>query len=147
MRALKVKVSKTSLLTVQRSSQWDRRMVYILVANKTYKYPSGRRSRIIYIGTTGKGAGRPATSAVEKASDAFGELRGVKKIEVHLATCRGRKRMKTWLHLESALLATFTGLHFKLPIYNKRKGSVDYMEDIRFFRQKPLQKLVLQFEE
>src|ERR1700678_2946248 len=63
MRALKVKCSKTPLLTVQRSSQWDRRMVYILVANTTYKYPSGRRSRIIYIGTTGKGAGRPATSA------------------------------------------------------------------------------------
>jgi len=146
MRALKVKCSKISLLTVQRSSQWDRRMVYILVANKTYKYPSGRRSRIIYIGTTGKGAGRPATSAVEKASEAFTELRGVKKIEVHLATCRGRKRMKTWEHLESALLATFTGLHFRLPIYNNRKGSIDYMEDIRFFRQKALKKLVLQFE-
>jgi len=40
MRALKVKLSKSSLLTVQRSSQWDKRMVYILVANKTYKYPS-----------------------------------------------------------------------------------------------------------
>ena len=84
---------------------------------------------------------------MEKASDAFSELRGVKRIEVHLATCRGRRRMKTWEHLESALLATFTGLHFRLPIYNKRKGSVDFMEDIRFFREKALKKLLLRFEE
>lgn len=120
-------------------------MVYILVANKSYKYPSGRRSRIVYIGTTGKGAQRPATSAVQKASEAFGELRGVKTIETHIATCRGRKRMKTWEHLESALLATFSALHYKLPTYNKRKGSMVFMEDVRLFRHKALQKLILQF--
>lgn len=120
-------------------------MVYLLVANKSYKYPSGRRSRIIYIGTTGNGAHRPATSAVDKASEAFGELRGLKRIEVHVATCRGRKRMRTWEHLESALIATFRALHFKLPIYNKKRGAVLYMEDIKFFRQKALQNLILQF--
>src|ERR1035438_5081383 len=92
MRTLRVKCSKDALLTVKRSRQLDRkRMVYILVANRPYKYPNGkRRSRIIYIGTTGKGAGRPATSAVNKASEAF-ELRGVKTIEVHIVTCGGRK--------------------------------------------------------
>ncbi len=51
-------------------------MVYILIANKSYKYDSGVRSHIIYIGTTGKGAHRPATSAVDKASEAFKDLRG-----------------------------------------------------------------------
>jgi hypothetical protein len=120
-------------------------MVYILVANKSYKYESGRRSRIIYIGTTGKGAVRPATSAVDKASQAFAELRGVRKIEVHIATCPGRKAMKTWRHLESALLATFRGLYWQLPTYNKKKGSVLYMEDISLFRPRALQKLILQF--
>ncbi len=122
-------------------------MVYILVANKSYKYPSGRRSRIIYIGTTGKGARRPATSAVDKASEAFSELRGVKRIDVHIATCRGRKRMKTWEQLESALLATFRELHFKLPTYNKKKGSVLHTDEIRMFRHKALKKVVLQFAE
>ncbi|HKV95356.1 MAG TPA: hypothetical protein VJW20_22615 [Candidatus Angelobacter sp.] len=120
-------------------------MVYILVANKTHKYDSGRRSRIIYIGTTGKGADRPAASAVDKASEAFGELHGVKKIEVHIVTCRGRKRVKTWEHLEAALLATFRALYFELPRYNKKKGSVTYVEEIELFRQKALQKLLLQF--
>jgi hypothetical protein len=107
MRSLKISCSKKSLLTVRRSSRWDKKMVYILLANRSYRYNSGRRSRIIYIGTTKKGARRPATSAVEKASEAFADLHGVKEIEVHIATCRGRKRMRTWEHLESGLLASF----------------------------------------
>jgi hypothetical protein len=77
-------------------------MVDILVANKAYKYPSGRRSQVIYIGTTGKGAERPAVSAVNKASEAF-ELRGVKTIEVYIVTSGARKAVKTWLHLEALL--------------------------------------------
>ncbi len=64
-----------------------------------FKYKSGERSHIVYIGTTGKGGRRPATSASEKASEAFYELRGVKEIRVHIATCKGRKRVKTWEHL------------------------------------------------
>src|SRR5690348_13237428 len=115
MRRLRVKCSEKPLLIVRRSGQWNKRMVYILSADKPQKYESGRRSRIVYIGTTGKSSRRPATSAVDKASDAFSELWGVKRIEVHIATCRGRKRMKTWEHLESALLATFRDLHYELP--------------------------------
>src|SRR5436309_3760037 len=124
MRSLNVGCTKHSVLTVQRSRRWKRRMVYLLIANKPYRYRSGRRSRIIYIGTTRKGAHRPATSAVDKANEAFGELRGVKEINVHIASCRGRKALRTWEHLESALLASFRELHWELPKYNKRKGSI-----------------------
>jgi hypothetical protein len=120
-------------------------MVYILAANKAYKYKSGKRSRIIYIGTTGKGARRPATSAVDKASEAFVELHGVREIKVFIASCRGRKAMRTWEHLESALLATFREIHWGLPKYNKRKGSVKYTEDIHLFRLAALQKLIGKF--
>ncbi len=120
-------------------------MVYILIANKSYKYDSGVRSHIIYIGTTGKGAHRPATSAVDKASEAFKDLRGVKEIRVHIASCQGRKAMRTWEHLESALLATFRHLHWELPKYNKRKGSFKRVGDIRHFRLKALEKLIRQF--
>jgi hypothetical protein len=120
-------------------------MVYILVANKAYKFKSGRRSRIIYIGTTGKGAQRPATSAVAKASHAFGELRGVKQIEVHIATCGRRRNVRTWQHLESALLATFISLHFELPRYNKKQGADHYPEDIKVFQPRALQKIIREF--
>jgi len=121
-------------------------MVYILLANKSYKYKSGRRSHIIYIGTTGKGAHGPAASAVDKASEAFSELHGVKEIKVHIASCQGRKAMKTWQHLESAL-ATFRSMHWELPKYNKRIGSVGDIDDIRIFRLKALQNLIRQFAE
>jgi len=147
MRSLNVRCTKDSLLTVKRSGRWKRRMVYLLIANKSYKYKSGRRSHVIYIGTTGKGAHRPATSAVDKASEAFSELRGVREIKVHIASCRGRKAMRTWEHLESALLATFRELHWELPKYNKRKGSVDHTEDIHLFRLRALQKLIRQFSD
>ena len=147
MRSLNVRCTKDSVLTVQRSRRWKRRMVYLLIANKSYKYKSGRRSHVIYIGTTGKGAHRPATSAVDKASEAFSDLRGVKEIRVHIATCRGRKAMRTWEHLESALLATFRELHWELPKYNKRKGSVNHTEDIRLFRLRALQKLIFRFSD
>jgi hypothetical protein len=97
-------------------------MVYILAIadNKSYKYRNGR-SRIIYIGTTKKGAGRPAASAVNKASQAFGKLRGVKTIEVHIATCRPRKRLETWKHLESSLIGAFWNQYHQLPKYNKMR--------------------------
>ena len=122
-------------------------MVYILVANKAFKYKSGRKSYIIYIGTTGRGGRRPATSAIEKAAEAFADLRGVNEISVHIASCKGRKAMKTWEHLEPALLATFRDLHYGLPRYNKRKGSIAHSEDISLFRVTALKKLILRFSQ
>ena len=119
-------------------------MVYFLVANKSYKYKSGKKSHVIYIGTTGKGIQRPATSAVDKASEAFSELRGVKEIKVHIAGCQARKAMRTWEYLESALLAVFRDTHYELPKYNKQKGNE---KDIRVFRRSALQKVIDQFGE
>jgi len=147
MRALSIRVTKDSLLTVRRSKRWKKRMVYILVANKPFKYDSGKRSHIIYIGTTGKGGNRPATSAIEKASEAFSELRGVNEIKVHIATSKSRKAVRTWEHLESALLATFRELHWELPKYNKKKGSIANTDDISLFRNRALRKMILQFSD
>jgi hypothetical protein len=116
-------------------------MVYSLLANKPYKYENGR-SRIIYIGTTGKGAGRPAASAVDKASEAFANLHGVKRIEVHIVTCNRRQRTRTWEELESALLHTFRNLYFELPRYNKQRGS-----ESRFFKRSALENSIQKFSE
>lgn len=118
MRQLKVRSSKTALLTLTRSRQWTDKMVYILAANKSHKYENGR-SRILYIGTTKKGGNRPAASAVNKASEAFYKLRGVRTIDVHIVTCAPRRAMQTWKRLESALLDVFRNKYFELPRYNK----------------------------
>ena len=146
MPTLRVKCSKDALLTVKRSKQWSRtkRMVYILTAKKPLKYPNGR-SRIIYIGTTGKGTRRPATSAVDKASEAFGELRGVKEIEAFIVTSGRRKAVRTWEHLESSLLAIFIGRYLQLPKYNKKRGSIRYADDITLFKRKTLEQILLRF--
>ncbi len=120
-------------------------MVYVLAADKSFRYRSGRRSRIVYIGTTGGGAQRPATSAADKASQAFAELHGVRRLHVHIATCPGRRRVRTWEELESALLAVFKEMHFELPRFNKKRGSVKYTENIKLFRTRTLKKLILQF--
>jgi hypothetical protein len=138
MRNLKMKCSK-ALLTLTRSRQWDqKRMAYILVANKTYKTKSGLRSRVIYIGTTKRGAGRPAASAVNKASQIFYNEWGVKTIEVYIVTCRGRQAMPTWKRLEAALIHAFWNIHHQIPEYNKKKP--DHVEGI--FGQKALEKII-----
>jgi hypothetical protein len=145
MSTLRVKCSTDALLTVKRSKQWSRtnRMVYILTAKKPLKYPNGR-SRIIYIGTTGKGTRRPATSAVDKASEAFGELRGVREIEAYIVT-RTRRAVRTWEHLESSLLAIFLGRYLQLPKYNKKRGSIRYAEDVTLFKRKTLEQILSKF--
>jgi hypothetical protein len=122
-RMLKVRPPKQALLTLTRSHQWTDKMVYILAANKSHKYRNGR-SRILYIGTTKKGADRPAASAVNKASEAFYKLRGVKTIDVHIVTCAPRRAMQTWKRLESALLNVFRNRYFQLPKYNKVRPTV-----------------------
>jgi hypothetical protein len=84
------------------------------------------------------------TSGAErrKASQAFGKLHGVKTIEVHIATCRPRRAMQTWKHLESALIDTFWNRYFGLPRYNKvRPKPKDGL-----FRYKALAKLISQFD-
>ena len=66
-------------------------MVYILAVNKYLPYENGR-SKILYQGTTKKGAGRPA---VNKASDVYYKLHGGKTIDVQIATCAKRNKVQT----------------------------------------------------
>jgi hypothetical protein len=129
MRKLKIRPSPKPLLTMTRSHQWSPRMVYILTANKylPYKYLPYKgarlktvgRSKILYIGTTKRGAGRPAASAVNKASEVFYHLHGVRTIEVHILTCAPHNKKHTWKRLEAALLDAFRTRYFQLPKYNK----------------------------
>lgn len=139
VRMLKMKVSKKPSLTLLRSRQWDKKkMAYILVADKSYKTASGLRTRVIYIGTTAKGAGRPAASAVSKASQVFYKARGVRTIDVYLVTCRARQATPTWKLLEAALIHTFWNIHHQTPTYNKKKPAhVDGM-----FGQRALEKII-----
>ena len=127
-------------------------MVYILSANKylPYKYLPYKgarfktvgRSKIIYVGTTKKGAGRPAASAVNKASEVFYHLHGVRTIDVHIVTCAAHNKKYTWKRLEAALLDAFRTRYFQLPKYNKvRPKPVEGL-----FGSKALDKIISEFD-
>ncbi len=147
MSKLKIQSSKTALLTLTRSHRWSDKMVYILTANKHQRYrgPDSKtvgRSKIIYIGTTKKGVGRPAASAVSKASEVFYHLHGVRTIDVHVVTCDPHSKKQVWKKLEAALLDAFRQKYFQLPKYNKvRPKAVDGL-----FSPNALHKLIAQFE-
>ncbi|HET9285780.1 MAG TPA: hypothetical protein VFR24_27835 [Candidatus Angelobacter sp.] len=143
---LRVRLSKESVLTIDRSRMWKKRLAYILVANKAFKYPYGNKTHILYIGTTRKGAQRPAASAVEKAMSLFGEVRGVKQIGIYLLNSESRRNVKTWQKLESALLAVFRQRYSSLPQENKRRGEYGNADDIQYFRRDNLEKILRIFE-
>ena len=62
---------------------------------------------------------------MNKASQMFYKLHGVKVIEVHIVTCARRKNVPTWKRLEAALLNTFRMRYFELPMYNKIRPKAD----------------------
>jgi hypothetical protein len=146
MRKLKIRPSKAALLTLTRG-HWSDRMVYILTANKHQRYrdkdsKTVGRSKIIYIGTTKKGAGRPASSAVNKASEVFYHLHGVRTIDVHVVTCAAHGRKQTWKKLEAALVDAFRQKYLQLPKYNKvRPRPIEGL-----FSPNALRKLITRFE-
>ena len=147
MRTLRIRSCKESVLQVDRSFFWKQRLVYILVANKPLKYPRKIASKIIYIGTTGRGSHRPATSAVAKAMEVFGEIRGVNQIDVHLLTCAPRRNVQTWKALEAALLTVFEDMYWSLPLLNKKHGEFAHPDDLKYFRADRLKRLIRAFEE
>jgi hypothetical protein len=121
-------------------------MVYLLRADKPQRYENGR-SRIIYIGETRKGTKRPAASAASKALKAFGKLRGklrgVKRIDVHPVTFRGRRNVRMWEVLERDLLSMFKEIHGGIPFYNRQGGGKKFgVAKIRYFRPRRLKNLI-----
>lgn len=85
---------------------------------------------------------RPALSAASKAGRAFSEIPGIRRIDVHLVTCRAVKGVpKIWERLEAGLLATFHKQFGQLPCYNK-KGTGNEIEDIKYFRPGRLAKII-----
>jgi uncharacterized RmlC-like cupin family protein len=134
-----MKFPKKPFLTLLRSRQWDKKkMAYILVADKSYMTKAGLRTRIIYIGTTAKGASRPAASAVNKASQIFYKDHGVRELDVFIVTCSGRQNMKTWKRLEAALIHTFWNIFHQIPKKNKKKPA--HVDGV--FGQRALEKII-----
>jgi hypothetical protein len=146
MRKLNVEYKAQSVMDLKRSRRWSRKMVYVIRADRGIRYPH-QRSRVIYIGTTRKGAERPASSAADKAFKAFEDLHGVKGVEVHIVTCTRRKHLESWRLLESALLVVFKYIHGKLPHFNKKIGQFRKIDQVNaFFSEKRLRNILKELE-
>jgi hypothetical protein len=137
---LKVNLTKTTAMEVSRVSIGKKKLVYVIIASKSLKYPWGR-SCVAYIGTTKKGMARIAQSAAAHADDVLG-LFGVRDFYVRIVTCAPKPNVKTWVKLERALLLTFRQKYGKLPVRNSKGKSMKYVDEFNYFNRDRLEKIL-----
>lgn len=115
------------------------RFVYVFVANRPRRYHHGN-SRIVYIGTTRKGLRRLADSLFDRSGSIFGW--GVHSFEAFLLTCRPRQRVKTWIHLERAMLCAFKEKFGELPSANAAVDKLTERNCFDFFSRTRVNELI-----
>lgn len=145
MRRLQVNLNKKLVMTVHRRILKKKKVVYLLIATSPVKY-NGGRSRIVYIGTTEKGADRIAASAAGRAEEIM-STRGLKHLEVFVVFCNPRPGLPTWEWLEDALLAEFRAEYEELPMCNSQGKKKKWDEELdRVFKRKAINKVLKQFD-
>ncbi len=123
-RRLRVSTSKLSVLTVTREAISNPKTSYVLTANKSLRYPE-EKSTIVYLGTTERGLKRITETIAARADKIFAEY-GINEVEVHVIKCQGQRRVRSWEHLEHALLLCFKRYYGDVPIANKvGRGSIN----------------------
>jgi len=114
----------------------DDRLVYVVVANKSTRYPHGD-SRIVYIGTTKLGVHRIASSTAWLACEMF-DVHGVWKLDVYVVTCRRRQKVKTWRKLERGLLLMFRQDFGDVPRCNYQGTNMRWTDERDYFTEQGL---------
>jgi len=133
------------VMTVMRRAIKVRRLVYIICSPRAQKYPNGR-SRVIYIGTTGAGVHRLASSMASKAL-AFLSDWGVKFLEVYAVTCPPRPGLDSWKRLERDLLVTFGIRYGRVPKANTSGKNFTPDKLSKMFQYRRLVKVLKAYEE
>lgn len=125
MGKLKIRFRKDPALSITRKAIKDVKLCYIACANKEIPYSWQKRSKIVYIGTTKKGAGRVAASAAYRAPDILGK-HGINYCDFYIVTCSSRQGApETWTTLERDLILTFKKLFGKVPLCNAQYKNED----------------------
>lgn len=141
----KISLKREVALTARRILIGGQKLVYVLVAERAVKYPWGR-SRILYIGTTRNGSARVAQSVSARADNIL-QRHGVKLFHARIVTCSPRRRLKTWVELERALLRIFRELYGELPKCNGRGVRTRKPERRRLFNRDRLVSIVQQLSD
>ena len=116
-RRASISLKREVALTAKRVLLGGQKLVYVLVTDRPTKYRWGR-SRILYIGTTKNGSSRVAQSVAARADDIL-QQHGIKRFHARIITCSPRRRIKSWVKLERALLLAFRERYGELPLCNK----------------------------
>lgn len=140
MRRLAVMLERDDAMTLTRVAVGADRLVYVLVADKRIEYELGK-SRVVYIGTTRKGASRLASSAAERADEILG-MHGVRSFRVRVLTCRSRQRVRTWHKLERALLLAFREKYGEVPFCNSHGVNMEITDEFRYFARLRIEDLL-----
>jgi hypothetical protein len=139
-KKLSIKKTKKPAVVITRNAIKTKKLVYIAVANKAIKYSYGR-SRIVYIGTTKKGAGRIASSAASKAKQVL-DTWGYKELEFFVVTCTPRPAVQTWHKLERALLLEFREQFGDVPECNIQGKKMKWTDESKYFTRSALRKVI-----
>lgn len=140
-----IKLSRAPVMTLGRAALGADRLVYVLAVNKPVKYPRGR-SRIVYIGTTKRGARRVAASVAHRADGLLGRP-GLRTVDAHLLTYSGRPGARNmWAKLERAMLFMFKYEYGDIPLVNKVGRNIWPGKEFRYFTRRALLKRILEFD-
>ena len=141
VRRLNLRLKKEHALEVTRMAIGSEKLVYVLLANKKFSYPHGRKSHIAYIGTTKKGVAHIAGSAAERAQEIL-SLHGVNKVTARVVTCAPRRRVKTWHKLERALMLQFRAEYGSVPKCNTQGKRLIEADEFEYFSRDAVRKTV-----
>jgi len=141
VRRLGVSLKSEHAIEVTRLAIGNQKLVYILIANKKFPYPHGRKSAIAYIGTTRKGVERVAGSAAQRAEQILGE-HGVKKVTARIVTCAPRKKVKSWIKLERAMLLEFRSAYGSVPHCNRQGKNITETDEFIYFSRDAIRNVI-----
>ena len=140
MAKLRVKKHSGIALEVHRLAIRTDKLVYVLLTNKGLKYRYGR-SRVVYIGTTKRGARRIMQSAAKKAGELL-DYHGIKTLEAHIVTCQRRPGVETWKKLERAMLLEFRSRYGEVPVGNNQGKGIRESDEFRYFQRNRIRTIV-----
>jgi hypothetical protein len=133
IRRLRASLHRDEALRASRVTVGKSRLVYVLIADKRLNYTGGK-SRIAYIGTTKRGLGRVAGSVAKRADDIL-SLHGVRTFHARIITCNPRRRVRTWIKLERALLIAFKYRFEEVPKCNTHGKRMKLDDELHYFSE------------
>ena len=134
-------------LIINRNAIKEEKLVYIGVANKKIKYSEfGKKSHIVYIGTTKKGSDRMLGSASHQGKKILCK-HGIKELKFFVVTCTKLQKVKTWHKLERALLITFRSMFGTVPQCNNQGNKMRWTDERDYFTEDRLKTVIKQLSE